>query len=64
MAEQKTSPSDYWKGEGEKAKKDILRKKVGEELRNPSQYGEKALADMNQAGQQEKKPIQETRRWE
>lgn len=35
--------SDYWKGEGEKAKKDILRKKVGEELRNPLQYGEKTF---------------------
>ena len=35
--------SDQWKGEGEKAKKDILRRKVGEELRSPLQYGEKAF---------------------
>lgn len=52
--------SDYWKGEGEKAKKDILRKKVGEKLRNPLQYGEKVFGKHDQAGQQEKEPIQET----
>ena len=52
--------SDYWKEEGEKAKKDILRKKVGEELRNPLQYGEKVFGKHDQAGQQEKEPIQET----